>query len=759
MKNYMLRSILMFTGKYKNDPVLDREGVFNSLMLIKQALFTNAGLNLDENDSCIIEDRDYVQAWNDLKKYIKSVSTNDIILFYFCGHGFPDYKNNAVVLSTSDTTSDNWDVCGIRHTKLIEIFKQNGVKNYIIIFDCCQGGFLCGMGDSKIDSVFKLDANDSGISDAVYISSTMKEQNTLQKKFGDKYYIPFSYFFAKYILEDSKSISKEFSIHDIYESVSSKLRADETYPAICIEQKKGNFLWDAKLFELNLENSKRVPKGFLFGSYFSTTELKVLLVKTAIKHPISKYDDFGVPLGLWLLKGHLHTTGLPLKVDIYDERLKLRECNGDVEKRERMKEQFADLVAKYDVVGISMCTSEVFPAMEKLKIAKEANKITFCGGIFTTSNEKYLIDSGFVDYVTPGVSTLPTTNLLARLLQDKKQGKLGEHIINEYYVASKNNIEQFGNSWEPSILPPMRLAVWSDIIEQYGDFLIDEKTGKKRMDIYTARGCSRNCAFCSVQKESRQRQFRKDTKCVIDEIQYLKSKGIEYFSIKDEDFLSNPESITNILEAVANEVVKFKIRARYDEMMALKTPLKKLHELGVDEIQYGIESPDVHLSRNINKGFPRDSQKSNLINFIREHAKYGITANCSFILGITGEDEEYYDSLFEFIKQIYDDTSKPKIYINFLTPHPINSSFPTQNYCLSTNNLNYFTHKYPVCYVQGSVYGTRKKMLETYEKIVRYTHSEAYNPLEIPEELKKTFMSGKSNITSNIIPKYTGKEE
>ena len=36
MKKYVLRPILMFTGTYKNDSVLDREGVFNSLMLIKQ---------------------------------------------------------------------------------------------------------------------------------------------------------------------------------------------------------------------------------------------------------------------------------------------------------------------------------------------------------------------------------------------------------------------------------------------------------------------------------------------------------------------------------------------------------------------------------------------------------------------------------------------------------------------------------------------------------------------------------------------------
>ena len=128
-----------------------------------------------------------------------------------------------------------------------------------------------------------------------------------------------------------------------------------------------------------------------------------------------------------------------------------------------------------------------------------------------------------------------------------------------------------------------------------------------------------------------------------------------------------------------------------------------------------------------------------MIDFIRKHAEYGITANCSFILGIEGEDEKYYDDLMDFITKIYDDKSKPKIYINFLTPHPVNSSFPTQNYNLATNNLNLFTHKYPVC----------------------YANSQNYNPPlnKMPENLKKLFTNGKSRIRPDIIPQYTGKEE
>lgn len=472
--------------------------------------------------------------------------------------------------------------------------------------------------------------------------------------------------------------------------------------------------------------------------------LNVLLVKTAIDHPI-KQDDFGVPLGLWMLKGYLSTTGLSLNVEIYDERLELRKCGDDKEKRKKVKEQFSNIIKDYDVIGISMCSSEVIPALRKFKIAKIQDKITFCGGIFTASNEEFLVNTGLVDYIIPGVGTVPLGNLLARLSQEKKQGTLGKHIINEYNVASKEYFYLYDAPWVPAQLPTMRQSMWIEILEHYRPFL------QNRMDVYTARGCDKNCSFCSVQMESRQVVYRKDETCVIDEINYLKSMGITYFSFKDEDFVSKPKRMVNILKAVYSKGIKFKIRARYDEMVSSEITLQELRDLGVDEIQYGIESPDIYIRRTVRKGFSASTNQE-LVSFIRKHAKYNITANCSFIIGINGEDINYYNNLLKFIKEIYNNESKPKIYINFLTPHPYNSQFPLGSYNLVTKDLNYFTHKYPVCFSQTSSFGVRQKMLYVYDEIVRWSHSQEYNPLtsSMPDALKNTFLYG-SELHNNTL--------
>lgn len=194
-----LRPILMFTGNYSSDPDFNRIGVKNTFSLMKQAFFTSNGLNLQEKDSCIIEDMPYIKAYGKLQDYIESLTSKDIVLFYFCGHGFPDYKNNTVILSTTDTTKKNKDKCGIKHIDLIELLKNNGISKYIIIFDCCQAGFLCGMGDENVDASFDINKIDKSIQNAVYISSTLRDEQTIQKEIEGKFYIPFSYHFATYI--------------------------------------------------------------------------------------------------------------------------------------------------------------------------------------------------------------------------------------------------------------------------------------------------------------------------------------------------------------------------------------------------------------------------------------------------------------------------------------------------------------------------------------------------------------------------------
>lgn len=742
MRGYKLKPLLIFSGIYDSDKKLDREGVVNTSKIMKQAIFSKSGLNIKDNDGMIIEHQKYVPACEMISDYICRLNgDNDVALIYYCGHGFPMYSENTVYLAFADTTEENWQTCAFDSKLLIAKLVAKNIKRYIIIFDCCHSGFLCDMGENDEIDISKYKIGDGG----VCIASTRAEDACRQLIINEKYFIPFSYYLAQVLLGETEICSGELSIKEIYLIIKNKLEGMEKYKTVCRIKNTDGFV-DEKIFLINKEESELDARNiFQFQNHFEIEELKVLLVKTAIKYPI-KYDDFGVPLGLWVIKGYLSTIGLKLKVDIYDERLEMRKCNNDKRKREKVRSQFEDIIKDYDVIGISVCTCEVVPALEKFRIAKKNGKVTLCGGIFVNSNEEFLIKTGVIDYAIPGVGTVPLGNLLARLLQDKKQSRLGEYIVNENGVFSEKYFSEFDMAWMPAQLPSMRKSMWLEIFEKYGGFL------NNRMDVYTARGCENNCLFCSVQRESNQTVFRKKDLCVIEEINYLKQQGITYFSFKDEDFLSTPKRMMNILNAVKGYGIKFKIRARYDEMTSGDISLRELQELGVDEIQYGIESPDIHIRKKVNKGFAQKSS-NDLVDFITKHDEYGIKANCSFIIGISSEDLQYYDDLFCFIKAIYNEKSKPKVYLNFLTPHPYNSQFPITGYKLATNDLTFFTHKFPVCYDSDGAFGVRKKMLRYYDKIVTYTNSELYNPLtkDMPEELIKTFKNAKKEYSSDLL--------
>ena len=96
-----------------------------------------------------------------------------------------------------------------------------------------------------------------------------------------------------------------------------------------------------------------------------------------------------------------------------------------------------------------------------------------------------------------------------------------------------------------------------------------------------------------------------------------------------------------------------------------------------------------------------DIEKDKVVELFKEHYKNEIKVNASFILGgVELENAKYYKSLREFIQDAYNEYFFIP-YINFYTPHPIHSNFVRDKYIITTNDLNFYTHKIPVAYPSG----------------------------------------------------------
>lgn len=754
---------MVFNSEYE-DKNMNRKGVYNTEMFVKSTLFDADALNFDDKQAVIISNGRRTDVFKQLRSFISGINLeSEMLLFYFCGHGCPNYKKNTLCLAMNDTdfsyASDN----SIAAEEINNIIKEYNIQYYAIILDCCHAD-MHSLGENN-GSVLTIKLDDySELKGSFFIPTSEASGLVETKTIDGKEYLPFSYYFFKILREGIPNEFRRISFKEIYEIVKECLK--ELNILLPAPTQKGE-IFNAALWE-NLKYRSIDSKYVLEESDDYNDTLNVLFVKSAIDHPI-KFEDFGVPLGLWLLKDYIEKYSMDIRIEIYDERLKLQEKEGNQSHKENVLKNFEQVIKNFDVICLSMCSSEVGPALKKLEIAKKQGKITTAGGIFTSSNEQYLLKTGVVDYVTPGIGTTSLRKLLEWLSKQKKM-KLKKAEQGHDYQIEKNNeisgvatIDNLNDFFIPTdiVLPNMSLHIWDEIIKKYKSFLYDETLKTYKMDIFSSRGCKGTCTFCSVQKECGRKISMRSEKSLIDEVKYLYEKGFHYFSLKDENCLSDQDRFMRFLNNVQFPDIKFKIRTRVDHLLDNFNLLQTLSELGVVEIQYGIESSDYTVLNGVNKGISKKNIEK-ITSFIKAHAKFNIIANCSFILGLAGENEEYYDELLSFIKVIYDNSNdcKPKIYINFLSPHPIDSKFPIPgDYKMITNDLNYFTHKFPIGFYEhenGII--IRQKMIDTYEEIIEYTKSQKYNPsLKASkgyEHLEKFIYGNKYILTNPQLPNY-----
>jgi len=308
---------------------------------------------------------------------------------------------------------------------------------------------------------------------------------------------------------------------------------------------------------------------------------------------------------------------------------------------------------------------------------------------------------------------------------------------------------------EISRLPWIDESDWNLIVKTYGPHL------NNKIDVMTSRGCQYQCEFCSIRRESlgyKNRNYRS----VIREIVALANHGMQIISIKDEIFPVSRDGALRVLQGVRDilgtgHALRFKIKSRVSTLEGRMDYVEKLYSLGVNEIQFGVETFDGSKHATMDKG-PSASNGA-MINFLQDVASIGITVNASLILGWSGETREYYKRLLGFVNELQP-LDKFKIYVNFFTPHPAGGRWNlSDSWSLVNSDLNCFTHKIPVaCPRSLKTKADRRAMLETYKTIVGETKSRNYNP-PVSEENQAMFLDLDRDFRLTDIPIYSSAGE
>ena len=385
--------LLIGNGNYDDKEITNVSRVLDSIDLLSESIKNTYKGNVEIFVHKDLTNSDFLDRVDD---YFCHGEVNTLNVFYFCGHGYR--KDDNLYLAAKDSNLKAISNSSVEYDYIQKCVKKNRISHAVIILDCCYSGIANGLSIEEKKSDF-LPKN--SYPNIICITSCMGVERAY---FDENQHAAFTANFALILNEGVENRKHYFSFFDLYKELEKKLTSQN--PTITSKGLPAN--WD-----IIPNNRYNMPKNSLFFVSKSTVPiLKVLLVKSAIDYPIKVDGDFGIPLGLWLLKSYIQRTSANIQVDIFDERLR---------NLQHSTQTFDECIKEYDIIGVSMCSCEVPPSIEKVYKASANGIITIAGGIFTYSNEEYLLNNAPLDFVIPGVGTKPLERLLTELRKRKER--------------------------------------------------------------------------------------------------------------------------------------------------------------------------------------------------------------------------------------------------------------------------------------------------------------------------------------------------
>ena len=182
------------------------------------------------------------------------------------------------------------------------------------------------------------------------------------------------------------------------------------------------------------------------------------------------------------------------------------------------------------------------------------------------------------------------------------------------------------------------------------------------MPILSGRGCTFTCNFCYRMDEG----FRpRSAEAIIEEIKYLKTEySINYFAFSDELLMSSK----NRTEELCQAFLKAKLNIKWDCNGRLNYAdidiLNLMKESGCVFINYGIESFDDQILRNMNKALTTKQ----IVRGIENTLEVGISPGFNVIFGNIAENRRTLQQGVDFLLK-YDDGAQMRT-IRPVTPYP-----------------------------------------------------------------------------------------
>ncbi len=184
-----------------------------------------------------------------------------------------------------------------------------------------------------------------------------------------------------------------------------------------------------------------------------------------------------------------------------------------------------------------------------------------------------------------------------------------------------------------------------DLASPYLDGTLDTD-GKERAILFTSRGCNSNCSFCYTPRAGNFKLLLHSPDRVIDEMRYLKRKGVDDFWFADPNFASSAERVEELCRAIIDQVpgIHFWCQAKYQQLD--RQLIKLLQQAGAETIAFGLESSDPTTLRRINKRV----QPESLARAVSQCREVGIRVELFTLFGLPGDTFESSLRTLEYVR-------------------------------------------------------------------------------------------------------------
>lgn len=174
---------------------------------------------------------------------------------------------------------------------------------------------------------------------------------------------------------------------------------------------------------------------------------------------------------------------------------------------------------------------------------------------------------------------------------------------------------------------------------------IELKRYARQIPIVTSRGCPFRCIFCPIRVTMGRVWRARSAENVVEEIKYWYDRGYRYFDIDDDNFTLDKNRVYKICDMIEGANLRGLTLTTENGIRADlvdKSLLKRMREVGFQEIAFGIEAGNDKVLQRIKKGMSTKKIEES----IRDACELGFDVGLFFMVGHPGETQSDVEDSF-----------------------------------------------------------------------------------------------------------------